>query len=370
MLHILLWVLAASCLWTVINSLFMPRLKTKAHEHPIPSLVSILIPVRNEAHQVGALVTNLKRLTYWNLEVIFLDDQSDDETLSLLTEAIRDDERFSIRKGVPKPNGWVGKVFACHQLSLLANGKYYLYIDADIRLHPETVQRALTRLTQKKAGLLTGFPYCPTPVMLSRLLVPMQHFLVLFHLPLLMANFSNKPAFTAAHGAFMLFERASYKSSGGHEAVKNSLVEDVHLARKIKEAGHRVVLANIVAEVKCLMYERNLDVWNGFMKNSFPGIGRSYPLALLLCVVYGYLYIVPLAMVASAFLGVVEFRLAMTALVLVWFQRWTVDMQMKQWNGNFLLMPFAATAFIAILLTSMVRTIRHQGYEWKGRRYS
>ncbi|NGP44534.1 glycosyltransferase [Bacillaceae bacterium SIJ1] len=329
-----------------------------------------MVPLRNEAANATALIKNLKQLSYWNLEILLLDDGSEDETYTLLQDAIGRDQRFTLIKGKPKPPGWMGKSYACHQLSQLANGKYYLFIDADIRLNRDTIQYVIHHLSKKKAGQLTGFPKCPTPVFLSRLLVPMQHFVVLFHLPIWFANHTTFPAFTAAHGAFMAFERNSYHTVGGHTAAHDALVEDMTLTRAMKSHGHRVLLMNIASEVTCYMYSRNIDVWNGFLKNTFPGIGRSYILAVLISFVYLTLYVFPLFILGLTLFEMGTIQLALMALLFIWLQRAFVDWLMGQKNFNFLLMPLSAAAMVSILIASMYNAWRRKGYIWKGRQYS
>src|SRR5690606_38240177 len=102
---------------------------------------------------------------------------------------------------------------------------------------PEAIAQSLVLMQQKGAQLLSGFPAFEVPPLLSKLLVPMQHFVVFFHLPLVLANYTNFTAATAANGMWMMFERQAYDSFGGHQSVADSLVEDVHIARQIKAAG-------------------------------------------------------------------------------------------------------------------------------------
>nr|WP_235715394.1 glycosyltransferase family 2 protein [Halalkalibacter wakoensis] len=242
------------------------------------------------------------------------------------------------------------------------------FIDADIRLQPTTIEHTLSLVKKRNASLLTGFPHFPTTSVLSKLLVPMQHFLVLFHLPLVMANLTRRPAFTAAHGAFMFFHHDAYKKIGGHKAVQSSLVEDVALAKEMKRSKETVILANITHEVSCYMYETNKEVWNGFAKNAFPGIGRSYLLALGISMFYITTFVSPLAL---AFIGLFTSQLLyVIPLLLIWTLKAYIDWTTNQKNGLFFLMPFSALMLVIMLHYSIFLALRKKGYEWKGRRYS
>ncbi|RXI97766.1 glycosyltransferase [Anaerobacillus alkaliphilus] len=354
-------------LWTLINSLFLPSLP-KNDQLTNGPLVSILVPLRNEEKNVKGLITSLKQLTYSNIEVCLLEDHSTDRTYDLLIEHTRDLANFHVIRSAPLPPDWVGKVFGCHQLSQHAKGDYYLFIDADVRLEKGTIEAVLGLVKQRNASLVSGFPRFPTETLLGNLLIPMQHFIVLFHLPLFMANYTNKQQFTAAHGAFMFFEKNSYKKINGHQSVKSSLVEDVAITKQMKKAGEKMVLANVTSYVNCHMYETSKEVWDGFTKNIFPGLGRSYVLASFVISFYSFFYVLPLFL---AIYGVATTQwLFVLPLLLSIIQRCIIDSLARQRLMLCLFIPISALGLIAVLLASMLRNFTNKGYHWKGRNYS
>ncbi|WP_404449223.1 glycosyltransferase family 2 protein [Sutcliffiella horikoshii] len=357
--------LLLSFLWIIINGMFYPAYP-KSKKTPIPPLVSILVPMRDEERNVLHLIENLKELTYSNLEFILLDDHSSDATYSLAISSTDKDSRFTIFQGAPLRKGWAGKVHACYQLSHAANGDFLLFLDADARLKKNTIERMLPFFQNEKVGLVTGFPRFPVTSWLSKLVVPMQHFVIWLHLPLALANYSSfKPA-SAAHGAFMFFERSAYDFVEGHFSVKSSIVEDVHLARVMKEHGFQVKLINATPYVTCHMYETNKEVWNGFIKNIYIGIGRSPIMAMGITLFYSLFYISPLFLaLLSPLYGVWFF----VPLVLVWLQKLYIDFRTGQRAYLFLFMPLSALAFLVILHASMWKSWRKQHYFWKGRAY-
>ena len=314
------------------------------------------------------LIQSLKRLTYPKFEVLLLEDHSSDETLPLLLEETKGLPNFHVIKGKSLPNNWIGKVFGCHQLSKKASGEYLLFIDADVRLEPNTIEATLTFAQNKGAALVTGFPRFPTNTFLGNLVIPLQHFVVLFHLPLLIANHSQKASFSAAHGAFMFFSKEGYLKIGGHEAVKGSLVEDVEITRAVKKAGIRAVLANTTDYVTCYMYETSKEVWDGFTKNIFPGLGRSYLLAVFINLFYSIFYVLPLPL---ALTGIIfQNWFFVIPLVITVLQRLVIDYITKQRMPLFLFMPISAIGLILLITSSMIRSWKKQGYTWKGRNYS
>ncbi|MTH53155.1 glycosyltransferase [Bacillus mangrovi] len=364
-------VLLILLLFTIANSFFMPKLKRSG---PAPgNAVSILVPLRNEERNVPSLITMLKKLTYPNVRFFLLDDQSEDQTYELLKQHAGPDKRFTLLKGEKLPQGWSGKVHACHLLSRHAETDLLLFLDADVRLQPDTLEKAVSMMRSKNASLLTGFPRFPVTFLLEKWLVPMQHYLIYVHLPLYLANYTGFPAAAAAHGSFMLFKREDYLAAGGHAAIKDSLVDDVHLARKMKATGKRVILANVTEDVTCYMYRSGKEAWNGFKKNIFPGFGRSLPAAAALCLYFAAVCIFP---GLFAIYGAYELaaKQTFTALYFVPYVLSVLQKMYVDWRSRQSLMlapaiPLSAAIFIALMAVSIYASFSRKGYDWKGRSY-
>ncbi|MGR9050374.1 glycosyltransferase [Halobacillus faecis] len=352
--------------WTIINSLFLYPLSAKRELEDQPS-VSLLVPLRNEAGNVEGMVRSLRSLTYPDLEMILLDDHSEDGTLEKLNEQVADDERFSVIQGKELPEGWNGKVHACHQLSQAANGDYYLFLDADARVAPGIIQQTLAMMQQKKASMLSGFPNYPNHHFLSHMLVPLQHMVVLLHLPLFVANRTTKPMFTAACGIFLMIDRKAYEAIGGHASVKDSLVEDVHIAREVKKHGYKMVLANITESVLSYMYDSGKETWEGFKKNVYTGIGRSAGMVLNLTLFYAVVFLAP---AGFAIVGLVtgDYAFFLPYLLTVAFKMY-VDARTGHPLWLSFLLPVAVVLLISIMMASMFVHKRGEKYQWKGRFY-
>ncbi|MFA1641934.1 glycosyltransferase family 2 protein [Chryseomicrobium imtechense] len=351
---------------TLLHAVVLPRPKRDARTKGEP-LVSILIPMRNELANVEGLIGSLQKQTYSKFEVIVLDDESTDGTREALEASTEHDSRFTIKPGAPKLDGWVGKVYACHQLSGYASGDYLLYVDADVRIEPNAVQDVLAFMQHNNLALVSGFSRFLLPTWLNKLLVPMQHFIVLFHLPMGLARFTKWPPATAAHGGFMFFERGAYEAIGGHESVKGEIVEDVALSKRMKAHGHKMWLANITAFASCTMYETNEDVWKGFSKNIFNGIGKSVPLAAVIMVFYASFYVLPLFLLVGAVVVADPSLLIPYALISI--QGLIVYATTKEPLYLAFALPASALALIALLANAMIRSMQGQKVEWKGRFY-
>ncbi|WP_335871671.1 glycosyltransferase [Bacillus sp. 2205SS5-2] len=365
MIFILIGLLTLSILFTIVNIQTMPSLKRIDQNEK--SLVSVLVPLRNEERNVPELIQTLKNLSYTHTEFLLLDDQSTDQTNRLLSTAIAGDNRFRLMDGVSLPNGWVGKVHACHRLASEAEGDYFFFLDADISVGKDAVQQALYLIKTYQSSMVSGFSHFQTKPFLAKLLVPFQHFFVFTLLPNLISNRTKWSAFTAAHGAFMFVESKAYQQVGGHKALKNSLLEDVHFARLLKKKGYRVTLANISRVSTCKMYETNQEVWQGFLKNIYIGLGKS-PFAVgVFTLVYFTCYVLPLGLALAGF--ITGSLLLIVPLLLTFLQTGLVDVANRGERWHFLLTPFASATLIILLWASMIRFLGQQGVEWKGRTY-
>lgn len=363
----MIFIVILSCfvLVSLINVLTMPVFDRI--DHQLKGKVSILIPMRNEEKNVFGLVESLKKIEYPQLEFIILNDQSTDQTEEFLRKAIAEDSRFQVMEGNTLPEGWVGKVHACHQLGKAASGDFYLFLDADVRVDSKVIHQSMYIMEKYQSKLVTGFPRFPVKPFLGKLLVPLQHFFIFFHLPNGMANHTTKPAFTAAHGAFMFFEQKAYKTIGGHESVKNSLIEDIHITRMTKKLGFKATLTNITTSVTCYMYDTNNEVWEGFLKNIYVGLGRSPIGAVLVSGFYLLFYASPLGFALWGLLT--NEWIWLVPLILVYIQTFIIDAATRQNLYHFLLMPFSAIALTILLWSSMVKSLKKKGYQWKGRVY-
>src|SRR3982751_1153109 len=141
-----------------------------------PPSVSILIPARNEELVIRQAVESALRSTGVNLEVIVLDDNSDDRTAEIVRSISATDHRVRLESAPPLPLGWCGKQFACSVLSTLAKHDILCFIDSDVRLQPEGVARMVYFLQKSNASLVSGFPHQELGTFFEKLLLPLMHF--------------------------------------------------------------------------------------------------------------------------------------------------------------------------------------------------
>ncbi|HVZ79837.1 MAG TPA: glycosyltransferase [bacterium] len=236
--------------------------------------VSILIPARNEELRIEPCLKTLLALDYPRFELIVLDDRSTDGTLALLRKRARKDHRLKVISGTELPPGWKGKPWACQQLAKKAKGEWFFFTDADTWHHPHLMKRSIQMALAKKADVLTLFTRQVTGTWMEALVVPVMAYTLLAFLParwsLRKDSFFSK--FAGVSGQYILIQKKVYRAFGGHERVKNEIVEDLNFGKLIVRGGYKLVYGDGSDLSFCRMYTNAREVWEGFSKNFYSAV--------------------------------------------------------------------------------------------------
>lgn len=333
--------------------------------------VSLLVPARDEAGNIQACVRSLLAQTYPRLEVIVLDDGSEDGTPALLERERERDGRLTVLAGEDPPVGWTGKNWACHQLSQAAHGEILLFADADtVFVDPEAVLRIVRTLQEHRTDLLSALPRQVLGTLGEALVVPMLYWALLSFTPMALMLWWRRAPFARAVGQVMAFRRDAYDRVGGHAAVKGSVVEDIELARRIARAGLTSRIMDATTLVSCRMYRGGRAAAEGFAKNLFAVFGYAIvPYAF----VWGWLAFValePFAVIGlhAALPGRVPLEpgLLLATLALSLLQWGLVYARLRLPVGPALLYPLTMIVFLAVAIRSFVDAVRQRA-TWKGR---
>ncbi len=356
----------------LLNLARFPRLPRVGPVQPEATRCSILVPARNEERCVEACVRSLCEQDDANTEVIVLDDGSTDATPDILARLQQEYPQLHVIKGQPLPQGWIGKSWACDQLSKAATGELLLFTDADTVHAPTTVRRTRAYMASHDVSLLTMVPYEELGSFGEHVVIPMVHTLYFAYLPNDLILHHRSVSFSAANGQFMCFTRSAYEAVRGHESVKNSLVEDVFLAKEVKRAGLRISLVDGSDAVSCRMYTNAREVTEGFSKNFFPATSYNVPLTALFL---GHLFTTYVAPVGLLIAGIALQRSDITALSAVQLGalaavRGMIAYRFSMPWWHILLSPITGVWSIIIGLNSIRWAYSRRGATWKGRAYS
>lgn len=337
-------------------------------------LVSICIPARNEETVIERCVTSALKQTYPNFEVLVLDDNSTDRTASILEELSSIVKNVHTISGKPKPDSWLGKPWACHQLSQRANGEYLIFIDADVWLEDNAIYKAVNAL--KNSDAITVWPKQQVLTFWEKLIIPMIYYGLYTLLPAkyveqnpkwLPNNLRQKmgPAFAAACGQFIAFNRAAYDKIGGHTSVREEIVEDVELAKQVKRSRLTIAMFDGVGTVNCRMYQSHTEIFEGLRKNFFVGFGRNLPLFLFMAAMQFIVFVIPFVILAFGSPQQKVFAGVLIGIFLI--QRWLLDLKFK-WNPLMsMLQPFTILWYEVLGIRCIWDHYTGKKASWKGR---
>ncbi len=250
-----------------------------------PFPISVLIPARNEEANIGEALRCVLASRGVDLEVLVLDDDSDDRTGEIVQALAAGDGRLRLVEGTGLPPGWNGKQHACWTLANEASQQFLVFLDADVRIEPELLGRMAAFSAAREAALVSGFPRQITITWLEKLLLPLIHFVLLGFLPMGAMRRTTAPSAAAGCGQFLLIEREAYFRSGGHNAIRETMHDGLLLPRVLRRAGYKTDIADITELASVRMYDSAAKVWSGLAKNATEGIatvGKIVPLSLIL----------------------------------------------------------------------------------------
>lgn len=328
------------------------------------SRTSILVPARNEERSIRACIVSLCEQHDTNFEVIVLNDGSTDRTAEILNDVQRQYPHLRIVQGKPLPDGWVGKSWACMQLSEYASGDELIFTDADT-VHDAEMLSSVRALTSR--GDIDAFSIIPHEELgtfAEHAVIPMVHVLYFCYVPNNLILQAKNVSISAANGQFFWFRRSTYDRIGGHRAVQNSMVEDVYLARTVKRAGFRLALVDGSKVVRCRMYTSARDVTDGFSKNLFPATNYNLPLTVVFLLHLLLLYVIPLPLLFTD-----SFLYASVALVAAASFRGLIAWRFAMPFWHVFLQPVTALWAFVIGIRSIVWAYSPTGPRWKGRSY-
>ncbi|TNE44648.1 MAG: glycosyltransferase [Deltaproteobacteria bacterium] len=268
---VFVFILLAGVAWMIrYNQQTAPQLELAPKPLATPK-ISVLIPARNEAHNLSRTLPKLLQSHYPDWELLVLDDCSDDGTADVIaTYEEQSGGLLRSLRGAPLPSGWNGKNWACAQLAEAAQGDILVFCDADVSVGPMALTQTVSSLQHNGAGVLTAIPHQQLVTWSEQAIVPLiMHLSTLGSVPLRIASSSLRESLTVANGQWLAFSRAAYRTIGGHASVKASIVEDMVLCKKAKRKGIRVVTVMAFSEISVRMYDSFRGIREGFSKNLF-----------------------------------------------------------------------------------------------------
>ncbi len=224
--------------------------------------MSVIVPARNEQASLGACLESLVSQVGIGFEVIVVDDGSTDATRAIAQSF----PVVTVVEPAPLPTGWSGKNNAVTAGAIKARGEWLLFTDADTVHRPGSLARAVTEANANHADLLSYSPEQEVHGFWERAIMPVIFAeLATTYPPSEVSDPGSSTA--AANGQYLLITRQAYDAVGGHAAVAGDLLEDVALARLVKQSGRKLVFRYGSDAVRTRMYRNFGQLREGWTKN-------------------------------------------------------------------------------------------------------
>ena len=351
---------ASALLNIILNLLLLGRLRRKEMDH-FP-FVSVIVPARNEERAIERMLRALLAQEYPEFEVIVVDDRSTDSTGSIVDRIASEDGRLVAIHGAETPAGWLGKPFALHQGSERARGEMLLFVDADVHYAPQTLRTAVEHIEATGRAMVALLPHFECRSLWEHALMPALP-MAPFSFPLWINEFVPLTYLAIGAGTGNLIRRSAYDATGGHESLRDAVVDDVGLAHHMRRSGFSTGIARTERLVSVRMYHGFREIVSGFTKNAFPSLGRSYVLAVI------GLAIMLIAHIGPYVFAIAGVRAALIALALLYLGRLIFHAAQRYSIAAVLLHPLTAIGWIWIIARSTWIVGIRRELHWRGRTY-
>ena len=245
-------------------------LRNKNSNYDIMPKVSIIVPVRNEEKYISKCLDSLLNQKYSNFEIIVINDSSSDGTWNIIQRYTENCEQSleAINAG-PRPDGWIGKSWACYQGYLKATGDIFMFTDADTIHSQNALSLAVGHLINQKLDALTAIPRLVCEDFWTKITLPVVWSISYVRYSPLRAN---NPNTTTGYffGSFYVIFRRVYEAVGTHEAVKGEIVEDGALGGIVKKEKFRLKVVRGEHHIRAIWARDLSSLWHGLRRLMIP----------------------------------------------------------------------------------------------------
>lgn len=296
---LLMWILRLVVLGLIER--MVPTLRPHDEAENAPAewpRMSILVAAKDEEANIEACIRSMFAQTYPNLEIICVDDRSSDETPAILRRLATEDDRLKFTSIASLPDGWFGKNNAMHQAVEMATGEWLCFTDADCILgSPHSLATSMKHALDVGAEFLSILPEHEVLSRWERIVQPAcSAVMMLWFSPIAV----NRGKVAYANGAFMLMQRSCYEAIGGHAAVRAEVNEDIHLARRARASGQRLVVTSARGLYTVRMYDSFARIWSGWTRIFVGSFANTWQIVRAAIVLLYFTFLPWAALVACA----------------------------------------------------------------------
>ncbi|MEI7540845.1 MAG: glycosyltransferase [Actinomycetes bacterium] len=320
--------------------------------------ISVIVPMRNEAENVAELIESLRNQKYLtHVQFLFLNDNSEDETLALLEKHTSDLSNFEVLDGTPLRQGWIGKTWALQQLLQQSTGEIIISVDADVRLEPDAISRAVTLLKSSKLDFVSPYPSQLAYTWSEKLIQPLLQWSWMSTVVLRIAEKAASASMVVANGQFFLVRKKALEQIGGYESVSDKVLDDVFLGRALVKKGFNGCVANGASIASTRMYTSWKEIEAGYGKSLHAAFGSIFGSLIAIA----FLFITG---IAPLIVGITGSPMGWYAYAAVTLTRTMSSIKVGKIGLEAFLHPISSALLIYLIVYSW---IMRGEVQWKGR---
>ncbi len=339
--------------------------------------VSIILPARNEEEFIGKCLDSLIKQSYKNYEIIVIDDSSEDATGKIISEYAEKNTNIIPVSARPKPEGWMGKNWACMEGYKKATGELLLFTDADTTHAENVTSLAVNHLNTFNLDALSAIPKMLTFDFWTKITLPMISTFLHTRFSALNVNDPSKKT-GYFFGSFFILKKKTYEEIGTHEGVKQEIIEDGALGKKVKEAGYKIKMVRGEHLIDAVWARDKSTLWNALKRLMVPLYLQSGKIAIGIFFAVMFLLFVPFPIfaissalpveTASAKILCVTSAIASILIYIGAIIEVKVGLGLK--FAYALFAPLGGLVVVLGFLSGLLQAKRSSSVTWRGRSYS
>ena len=375
-------------IYTIKSLKGVPKLLfLKSYENIVFPKVSVILPARNEEKYIEKCLDSLLKQDYSNYEIVAINDSSSDRTGEIIQKYSTKNSKIIFINAEAKPEGWTGKNWACYQGYIKSTGQLFLFTDADTTHSSSTISLAVDNLLAKELDALTAIPKILPNDFWTKITLPILWTLSISRYSALKAN-DPKTNVGYFFGSFFIITKKTYEAVGTHKAVKEEIVEDGALGRKVKEQGFKLRVVHGEDHIQAVWARSSSTLWHGLRRLMVPLYKREKIKASLMVVATFLLLIYSLIVLPFSITMALDekdvtltinnysldlillFLTIMSILLLIITNVLQLKYTIFQNSLYSLSFPLAGSFVFIAFLSSIINSGKKDVINWRGRRYS
>ena len=334
------------------------------------AVLSVVVPARNEGEAIRACLESLMASTGVVLQVIAVDDRSEDRTGAIMDEIAAENSRsvhsLMVLHIDTLPDGWMGKTHAMARAAAVATGAWVLFTDGDMLFAPDALGRVMRYAATERADHVVLYPTMIYEGFGERMMLSFLHVMSVWGVrPWRVSDPKAKRDFIGI-GAFNLIRRSVFDELGGWESLRLEVLEDLRMGFMIKQKGYRqrAVLGRDLTRIRWA--HGAMGAVDNMTKNLFALFRFRLWLAALAVISVAVLCLLPLAGLRMGWIGMWPVLLMLAALAVLYARYQRLGLPGMLYVLTF---PVGSVLFLFALVRSIGSTVLRGGVTWRGTFY-